>query len=53
MVGIKDDYEAFCLDEAAEYVYQMELDGNKAIEVKQKENEGLKLLMNVAEEIKG
>jgi hypothetical protein len=53
MVGIDDTYEAFCIDEAAAYVYYKEMDGNKPLEEKEKENEGLKLLLNVATDIKG
>lgn len=52
-MGITDDYEAFCINEAADYIFKKEVDGNKPLEVKEQENAGLKLLMNVATEIKG
>ena len=52
ILGIDDDFTAFCLDEAATYIYYQLMDGKKTIEDKEQDNDGLQLLMKVAEEKK-
>lgn len=52
ILGIDDDFIAFCIDEAATYIYYQLLDGKKTIDDQEQENDGLQLLMKVAEEKK-
>jgi hypothetical protein len=52
ILGIEDRYIAFCIDEAAAYVYFKILDKKEPVGKATGRNDGLELLLKVAEEKK-